>query len=222
MGLVLTATLTLVLPAPVVLALVAPLMNLSDPVALRYYWRRWDARQLRLLAPATLVGIVLGTWWLAHLAEPALRRLLGALALTVALLQLAAGSWSRVARAPGRLAGHWTVGVAAGLATGVASAVAHSGGVVLALYLLAARLEPAALVGTTAALVALANGVKLAGYWAIGFLGPRVLGAALLAAPLLVLGGWLGYRVNRRLPRPVFERVVLAIAIAGALRLLLA
>ena len=48
-GLVLTPTLSLVLPPSVVLAMIAPLMNLSDPLALRYYWRPWDRRQLVLL-----------------------------------------------------------------------------------------------------------------------------------------------------------------------------
>ncbi|MBI2219526.1 MAG: hypothetical protein HYU51_19800 [Candidatus Rokubacteria bacterium] len=44
------------------LALTAPLMSLADPITLRYYWQRWDARQLRLLMPTTLAGIVVGTW----------------------------------------------------------------------------------------------------------------------------------------------------------------
>jgi len=59
-GFALAPTLTLVLPAPVVLALIAPLMNLSDPFVLRYFWRRWDAGQLRVLLPTMLAGVVLG------------------------------------------------------------------------------------------------------------------------------------------------------------------
>ena len=61
-GLVLTSTLSLVLPAPMVLGLISPLMLMSDPIAMRFYWRRWDGRQLRLLVPATTLGILAGTW----------------------------------------------------------------------------------------------------------------------------------------------------------------
>jgi hypothetical protein len=61
-GLVLTPTLSLVLPPSAVLALITPMMNLSDPITLRYYWRRWDARQLWLVMPTSLVGVALGTW----------------------------------------------------------------------------------------------------------------------------------------------------------------
>jgi len=39
---------------------------------------------------------------------------------------------------------------------------------------------------------------------------------------VLLLGAWLGYRLNQVLPRRAFELSLLTIAIAGALRLLLA
>ncbi len=218
-GLVLTATLSQMLPARVVLGLVAPLMNLADPVALRYYWRQWDERQLRLLLPTVLAGIAVGTWLLSILSEVWLRRAIGGVSLTFALLQLVV---SRRARPLFGLDPPRSVGAGAGLAAGIASAVAHSGGVVLWPYLLGLRVAPATMVATSGAIVAVSNLLKLAGYWKIGFLGGAVLGAALLATPFIVAGGWLGYRVNRWLPRRVFELVIVAVAVAGSLRLLMA
>jgi uncharacterized membrane protein YfcA len=76
------------------------------------------------------------------------------------------------------------------------------------------------MVGTSAALVAVSNLVKLLAYWRIGFLTAPILLAAVLAIPSLAAGSWLGYRVNRWLPRRAFELAILTIAIAGALRLL--
>jgi uncharacterized membrane protein YfcA len=217
-GLLLTPTLSLLLPAPVVLALIAPLMNLSDPLALRLYWRRWDARQLRLLAPSACVGVAVGAWGLSRLSEPGLRRTIGLVALALALAQLAL-------RGEGRpLFGerpHWAVGAVAGVITGLASVVAHSGGLVVGLYLLGTGLSTAGVVATATALYALTNAVKLIGYWQIGFLGWPVLAADLLVLPLLLVGAWLGYRVNRVLPRRAFELALIAIALAGAARLLL-
>jgi uncharacterized protein len=217
-GLVLTPTLSLVLPAQVVLALTAPLMNLSDPITLRYYWRRWDARQLRLLMPTTLAGIVLGAWIVAALPEVWLRRLIGLTALAFALVQLLL---IRRGRSLFGADPAWPAGAGAGLLTGVASTVAHSGGVVLGLYLIGTALGPAQIVATASALVAVSNVLKLGAYWRIGFLSPSILLAALAAAPLLLAGAWLGYRVNRVLPRRVFELVLIAIAVAGSIRLLL-
>jgi uncharacterized membrane protein YfcA len=216
-GLVLTSTLSIVLPPRVVLGLVAPLMNLSDPVTLRYYWRQWDGRQLRAMLPTLLAGIAVGTWLLTLLSETALRRAIGGVSLVFALIQLVV-MWR--ARPLFGLDPHWSIGAAAGLGAGVASAIAHSGGAVMGLYLLALRLTPATIVATSSALVAVSNLLKLGAYWKIGFLGGGILGAALIASPFAVAGGWLGYRVNRWMPRRVFELVVIAVSIAGAIRLL--
>jgi uncharacterized membrane protein YfcA len=218
-GLVLTSTLSVLLPAPTVLALISPLMLMSDPIAMRFYWRRWDGRQLRLLVPTTTLGILVGTWALTLLSEWWLRRAIGIVALGLALLQL---SLLRRARPLFGERPHWLVGVAVGIVTGVASIVAHSGGVVSALYLLGTGLPAATLIATVNAVYALTNVVKVTLYWRIGFLTPSVLLADLLTLPVLVLGAWLGYRLNRVLPRRAFELALLAIAIAGALRLLLA
>lgn len=218
-GLVLTSTLTIVLPAPMVLGLISPLMLMSDPIALRFYWRQWDTRQLRLLIPATTLGIFAGTWALTLLSETWLRRTIGLVALALALLQLAVNNRARplFGARP-----HWLVGVAVGIVTGVASIVAHSGGVVAALYLLGTGLPAAALIATVTAVYATTNLVKVILYWKIGFLTPYVLLTDLLALPVVLLGAWLGYRLNRMLPRRAFALALLTIAIAGALRLLLA
>lgn len=216
-GLLLAPTLSLVLPPSAVLALIAPLMTLCDPIALRLYWRRWDPAQLRILLPTTLAGVAGGVWALSRLSELWLARSIGVLALTFGLLQLAlvlAGQRRPILR--GRPAG-----AAAGLLTGVASSVAHSGGVVLGLYLVGAGLAPASVVATGAVLVTITNVMKLASYWGLGFLTRDIGAAALLSAPLLLVGAWLGYRVHHRLPRRLFETTLVAIAVAGALRLLL-
>lgn len=217
-GIVLTPMLSLLLPPQTVLALIAPLLNLADPVTLRYYWRQWDGRQLRLLIPTTLVGVALGTWGLSLLSEFWLKKSIGLLAVVFGAIQLLVLARGR------RLLGlhsHWTAGTSTGVLTGVASSVAHSGGVVLGLYLVNLNVTNATIVATGAAVVAVSNVLKLAGYWEIGFLTGRILLVAVLATPLLVLGGWLGYRVNRWLPRRWFELALIALAMAGGLRLLL-
>lgn len=217
-GVVLTTVLSLVLPAQTVLALVAPLLNVSDPISLRYYWRQWDGRQLRLLLPTTVAGVVVGTWLLSLMAEPVLRKTIGGLAVGFASLQLALFVRQR------RLFGvrpHSTVGLTAGLLTGTASTVAHSGGIVLGLYLVNTGLSSVAIVATANALVSVSNIVKLLGYWRLGFLTGPILVAAVVVTPLVVVGAWAGYRAHRHIPRRAFELTIIAISLIGGARLLL-
>jgi len=216
-GLVLTPALGLVLPVPVAVALLAPLLNLSDPLTLKLYWRQWDGRQLRVLLPTVLGGVVLGIWVLSLLSELWLKRAIGAAVLAFAAVQLVLRHRARplFGGPPAR-----AVSAAVGLTAGVASSVAHSGGIVLGPSLLGLGLGNAAVVATANAVVAVTNLAKLGGYWTIGFLTGRIVLAAVLALPLLALGTWLGWRVNRRLPRRWFELALLALAAAGALRLL--
>jgi uncharacterized protein len=217
-GLVLTSTLSLVLPAPIVLGLMSPLMLMSDPIAMRFYWRRWDTRQLWLLVPPSIVGLLVGTWALTVLSEASLRRTIGLIALALAALQLAVTGRERP---PFGERPHWLIGVVVGVVTGIASIVAHSGGVVSALYLLGAGLAPVPLIATVNVGYAATNLMKVLLYWKIGFLTREALFLSLLTLPVLLFGAWVGYRMSRAIPRRAFELTLLAVAIAGALRLLL-
>lgn len=216
-GLTLTPLLTLILPPSAVLGFLGCLMVLSDPISLRMYWRRWDAGLLRRLIPSSLVGIVLGAWLLAGMSEAGLRRLIGAAALLLAGVTLVG-----LLRAP-RPHPHPSPVVSAGVGVtmGVASVVANSGGVILGPYLAGLGLSSAWVVGTGQAVVTAANVLKLAAYWAIGFVTLKLALLAVLMTPLVYLGSLVGYRLNARLPRRALALTLIAIAIAGGTKLLL-
>ena len=216
-GLMLTPLLTLILPPSAVLGFIGCLMVLSDPISLRLYWRQWHPGLLRRLIPSSLVGIVLGAWLLAGMSEAGLRRLIGAAALLLAGVTLVG-----LLRAP-RPHPHPSPVVSAGVGVtmGVASVVANSGGVILGPYLAGLGLSSAAVVGTGQAVVTAANVLKLAAYWAIGFVTLKLALLAVVMTPLVYLGSLVGYRLNARLPRRALALTLIAIAIAGGAKLLL-
>lgn len=217
-GLALTPVLTIVLPPQPVLAMIGLLLLLSDPISLWLYWRRWDGAEARRLIPTMLVGIVVGGWLVAGLSATALRQAIGAAALLFGSAQLALtlrGAPSSAAPTSPPVA----MGV--GLVAGVASTVAHSGGVVLGLYLVGRPLSSAGVVATGTLAYAISDVVKVGTYAAIGWVTPPLLLATVAATPFLYFGSWLGYRLNTRLPRRAFALTLIVIALAGALRLLL-
>jgi uncharacterized membrane protein YfcA len=207
--------LSLALPAQSALGLTGFMLNLADPIILRYYWRQWDARQLRLILPTALVGILIGVWMISGMPDHRLRKVIGAVALVLAALQLV------FMRAKIHVGHHWGVGCGIGVLIGMASAVANSGGTIIGPYLAGLGLSNAAVVATGAGALVTANCLKVVSYWSIGFLTWRMVWLSLLASPLLFAGSWLGWRLNAYLPRRWFALALIAISAAGSLKLLL-
>jgi len=214
-GLALTPVLSLVLPAQSALGLTGFLLNLADPIILRYYWRQWDARQLRLILPTALLGILIGVWLISGMPDLRLRKVIGAAALALALLQLL------FMRAKIHVGHHWGVSSGVGVMIGIASAVANSGGVIIGPYLAGLGLSNAAVVATGTGALVTANCLKVVSFWRIGFLTWEMVGLSVLASPLLYLGSWVGWRLNAYLPRRWFGLALIAIAIVGSVKLLL-
>ena len=146
------------------------MLNLADPFVLHYYWRQWDGRQLRLILPTALVGIVLGVWMISGMPDHRLRKVIGAVALVLAVLQLvfmredprgtSLGRGQRHRRADRHRLGRGQFG-----------RHHHAGP-----YLAGLGLSNATVVATGAGALVAANCLKVVSYWTIGFLTWRMVG----------------------------------------------
>lgn len=208
----LTPLLSLVIPASQAVGLVLIPLLIGDLFALRLYWGQWDGRQMRLLLPMAVVGVVMGSALLVSLANArqdiALRRILGGFTLLVAAYKLASARLRSLAYQPrawhGRLAG-W--------AAGFGSALANVGAPPFTAYmLLQPDVRPMAFIGTSTLFFALVNALKLPGI----FLSRQVLDIHQLlsmawAAPLIPVGVWLGRWAVQRLSPVLFDRIMLAL-----------
>ena len=139
---------------------------------------------------------MLGGWLVAGLSATALRQTIGGAALLFGSVQLAVMLRGGT---PSAAPSSRPVAMGVGLAAGVASTVAHSGGVVLGLYLVGRPLSSAGVVATGTLAYAMSDVVKVGTYAAIGWVTPPLLLATVAATPCLYLGSWLG---NQRSPAP--------------------
>src|SRR6185436_927951 len=91
----LTPLLTSALPAGQAVGLVLPLLIFGDIFALWIYWKKWDLRQIKLLLPAGLVGMIIGGVLLLILVNnnqnELLRRILGLFTLLMVIYKVASG-----------------------------------------------------------------------------------------------------------------------------------
>jgi uncharacterized membrane protein YfcA len=191
-----------------------PLLMVMDAAALRAFWGRWVATDLRPLMLGLAVGTALG-WALFDALSPAAMQLaIGALALGFVVQRVAqrrgwrpAGS---AAPAP-RRAAFW------GAAAGLTSFVAHAGGPPVAMHLLPRGLDKTALQATMVAAFAFVNALKLPVYVELGLVRRETLILALALAPAAYAGIRLGVWLHGRVRQEAFDRiVVVGLALAGA------
>jgi uncharacterized membrane protein YfcA len=181
-------------------ALLLPVYLISDIYGLWIYRKSYSRRNLLILFPAGLLGILAG-WLLAERTDDDVVRLavglvgLGFIALRVRA-RLQGLRPARRADVPR--------GVVWGALSGFTSFVAHAGGPAFQIYVLPQQLPKMVFAGTSTILFALFNLSKVPPYLALGLFEVAQLRIVALLAPIPLFGVWLGYRLTRILPERVF------------------
>jgi uncharacterized membrane protein YfcA len=177
--------------------IVAPLVAFMDLFALRAFGpATWSKPDLMWLLPGLAAGIGVGAAVFA-LVDP---RIVALLIGTITLLFCADYFLRGRIAEPQSLPLSRPLALAAGAASGFTTFVAHAGGPPIALYLLRRGVSKSVYAGTTVALFAIANFLKLPPYVAIGWSKPGVLLAALAFAPAVPFGVWVGKVLHDRMP----------------------
>ena len=137
--------------------LLAPLFIAMDLFALRY-WKpsTWSKPDLALLLPGLVIGIGLGYLLFRVLDHRAVAIVMATVTLSFVGLWFARGSEVTIRPRSSPKA------IAAGLASGITTMVAHSGGPPLAMYLLPLGLSKEVYAGTTSLFFTVGNATKAA------------------------------------------------------------
>jgi len=219
LGALATPLLALVMPAEEAVGMLLPVLMYADLFAVSSYWRRWESRPLKLLLPGSVAGVTIGTYFLTNVSGHLLRTTLGVIVLLFTVYKLFEGRVASASDETGR--GAWQsrwAGVTSGIASGFSSALAHTGGPPVSIYLLQQGLSPHGFVATAALFFAVLNWVKVPYYVYAGLFDfPRPVLLA-LAVPAVPLGVWAGRQFVRRVEKAVFDRIIVALlAVAGLL-----
>jgi uncharacterized membrane protein YfcA len=186
-------------------AILLPILCLMDLFAIWAYWGRWVWPELRLLVPASLIGIGIGTLLFGYMSPAIIRLILGFIAIVFTLNHwfhlTTKGNLERPVYPP-------LIGTIAAATAGFTSFIAHAGGPPLDMYLLRRRLDRTAFVGTTVIFFAIVNYVKLVPYAWLGQLDFGNLSTSLVLAPLAPIGIGLGVWLHKRVSDRIFFQVV--------------
>jgi uncharacterized protein len=199
-----TPLLALTVPVPQAAAIMLPLLIVMDALNMKELFAQRDRALVRLLLPAGLVGIVIGTLLFGVFSDKAVAGVVGALTLLFLAQRLA------FPLGPHGVAPSRPLGFVLGAASGFTSFVAHAGGPPIAAYVLPLRLAPVVASATMAVFFAAINWAKWVPYAWLGLIDLRNMATALVLLPLAPVGVWLGVWLVRRVSSELFYRLAYA------------
>ncbi|MFI8193540.1 sulfite exporter TauE/SafE family protein [Streptomyces sp. NPDC085946] len=211
-----------VLPARASTGVLLPVLIAGDLLAVLTYRRHAHWPTLWRLFPAVAAGVVLGTVFLMRADDGTVRTSIGVILLFMAGVTVWRRRTEGAPREPeetttrtGRIKAR-SYGVLGGFTT----MVANAGGPVMSMYLLSAGFRKLGFLGTSAFFFLIVNVSKLPFSAGLGLIDGRslLLDAALVVfvVPGAFLGAWAVNRIDQRL----FERLVIAATVVGAVQLL--
>lgn len=182
-------------------AILLPILCLMDVFAIWAYRGKWLLPELRVLVPASLIGIGVGTLLFEYMSPAIIRLTLGAIAIVFTLnYWIQPMNKGEVEQAPYPR----VVGTIAGAIAGFTSFIAHAGGPPLNMYLLRRKLNRTEFVGISVVFFAVANYVKLLPYAWLGQLDISNLSTSLVLSPLAPIGVGIGVWLHKRVSDRIF------------------
>ena len=216
LGMLSTPILALILPADQVIGLLLPVLIFADIFAVTLHWRHWNRTYIILLIPGAVLGITIGTFFITNVPVEQLQTILGFIFLLFALYKLFEKQLLSKFRYQPR---NWH-GVLAGTTAGFSSALAHTGGPPITIYLLFQNVSPRVFIATNALFFAIVNLVKFPYY-----LYADLFNVALIKemAPMFLFvpaGVWFGRWAADKINPKTYERMILIFLIIAALMLI--
>jgi len=195
-------------------AITLPVLCVMDLAGLWGYRGTWDRKNMAIMLPGALIGIVIGTLTAGWVSNQSVQLIIGAVAVAFVLHK-----WlGRENGAP--TLPHLGKGLFWSAMSGFTSFIAHAGSPPLSIYLLPQRLDKTLYVGTNVVFFAALNFIKVFPYAWLGQFTPITLGTAAMLTPVAVGGVYLGIWLHRFMSDAAFYRVVYLITFGCGLKLL--
>ncbi|MBV1701222.1 MAG: sulfite exporter TauE/SafE family protein [Hyphomicrobiales bacterium] len=213
-GMLAVPILSLTVPPVRAAALLLPLYNVTDVFGVIAYRREFDKRNLAILIPAGLAGMLVGWATSAYVPERFVTLLIGVIGISFCLNAYLRRNQERAAvpAALGR-------GLFWGTVAGFTSFVSHSGAPPYQIYVLPQKLEKLVFVGTSTLLFAVINAAKVPAYFSLGQITFLNLKLMLMIFPVAIAATFAGFWLVKVLPQRLFYQFVVVALLIISIKL---
>ena len=183
-------------------ALVLPVLIITDIAALWLYRKDFSTRNLAILMPALITGIVIASFIVPYVSEPVLLTITGGVGIWVVWrrwMQSGPEEQQEARVIPGLI---W------GTIAGITTFITHSGAPPTQAYLLPQNLPRLIFAGTMAIAFAIGNFAKIPSYYALGLFDGLDWSLIAILAVVGLMGTVLGRWLVKTMSDKVFTRVI--------------
>ena len=178
-----------------------PLLIIMDFSAIYLYWKKWINHILKIIIPASIVGILFGTFTFKYTDEDQIRVMVGIISIMFVVVSFI--QKSNFLLRPTKVKGYFWSSLA-----GYTSFLIHAGNPPMNFYMLPLKLNKISFIGTMTLAFLVINVIKLIPYYYVGLLAPSNLMISLILLPLAFVSVLIGYFLQKRIPEKLFFNIV--------------
>jgi len=207
---------TVVMPLSQALAIVLPILILSDMVAVYRFRKNFDAETLKLIVPSATIGIFLASLTFTYFSESLLKFIIGLMGFLFASHYFLFKTKTIVP-----LEKSIPKGGICSTISGFASFCVHAGGTPISVYLLPLRMKKEIYVGTRVIFFTCVNLIKFPFYINLSIITLDSTKQSLLLFPLAVLGIGVGYQILKVIEENLFYNTIYVLILISSGKLIL-
>ena len=194
-------------------AILLPVLLVMDVIAMYIYWKKWDLKNIKIIIPPALFGILIGTLTFKYSSDDSIRIIIGIIAILFILLTLIQKNNFLIK--PTKTKGtFWSV------IAGYTSFLIHSGGTPINFYLLPQKLNKTVYVSTMTLVFLIINTIKLFPYYYLNQLVISNLTVSLILSPLAPISIYLGYFLHKKVNESTFYFFIYFFLAIGGIKLI--
>tara|TARA_B100001123_G_C15151331_1_gene963633 strand:+ start:258 stop:995 length:738 start_codon:yes stop_codon:yes gene_type:complete len=190
-----------------------PILIIMDFIALYIYWKKWDLKNIKIIIPISIIGIIIGTFTFSFVSDDGIRIIIGVIAILFIFLSFIQKN-SFLIKPTKNKGFFWS------LIAGYTSFLIHSGGTPINFFLLPQKMNKTIYMGTITLFFLIINLIKLIPYYYLGQLDISNIKTSLLFSPLAPVSILIGYYLHKKVSESIFYNFIYFFLGIGGIKLI--